>query len=104
MAYRDMQLYNLLELVDQMVPQQTGLWPACVKSVPAEEDTTLDSACSSTEDFLRRTEYCVPAGVLDARGRMVRFSDEVITRFLDKLLVYEHHLEVHFKAGLRMCL
>ena len=103
-ANRDMQLYNLLELVDQMTPQPREPQPAGLQSVPAGEDPALESACSSTDDFLRRTEYRVPVGTFDAGGRMARFSDEVITRYLDKVLVYEHHLEVHFKAGLRVCL
>ena len=41
----------------------------------------------------------VPEGVLDEDGRMEAFNNDLVIRYLDKVVVDEEGYEVVFKAG-----
>ena len=56
-------------------------------------------ACRDYDDFLNRTRYTVPDGVLDENGRMERFNNDLVIRYLDRVVVKDDGYEVAFKAG-----
>ena len=41
----------------------------------------------------------MPEGVLDENGRMERFNNDLVIRYLDRVVVQEDVYEVMFKAG-----
>ena len=57
------------------------------------------SECRNYNDFFNRTRYTVPEGVLDENGRMEAFNNDLVIRYLDKVVVKEDGYEVAFKAG-----
>ena len=61
----------------------------------AEETGT----CRDYDDFFNRTRYTVPEGVLDEDGRMERFNNDLVIRYLDRVIVKDDGYEVVFKAG-----
>lgn len=56
-------------------------------------------ACRDYSDFFNRTRYTVPEGVLDENGRMERFNNDLVIRYLDRVVVKDDSYEVTFKAG-----
>ena len=60
------------------------------------------SACADYEDFFLRTRWGMPQGLLDEHGRMRRFDDRTIVRFLRCVVVHEGFYEVVFKAGVSL--
>ena len=59
-------------------------------------------ACRDYDDFFNRTRYTVPEGVLDENGRMERFNNDLVIRYLDRVVVKEDGYEVEFKAGVKV--
>ena len=53
---------------------------------------------SGTLNF-NRTRYTVPEGVLDENGRMEAFNNDLVIRYLDRVVVKDDGYEVAFKAG-----
>ena len=66
------------------------------REVEAVEET---GACRDYDDFFSRTKYTVPEGVLDENGRMEAWGNDLVIRYLDKVVVKEDGYEVTFKAG-----
>ena len=58
--------------------------------------------CSDYDDFFRRTSYEPPAGVIDRYGKMVRYDDGVVVRYLERVDVYPDRIVVRFKAGVEV--
>ena len=52
--------------------------------------TTTSSAARGTR---------VPEGVLDENGRMESFNNDLVIRYLDRVVVKDNGYEVIFKAG-----
>lgn len=44
-------------------------------------------ACCDYDDFFNRTRYTVPEGVLDENGRMEAFNNDLVIRYLDRVVV-----------------
>ena len=44
-------------------------------------------------------KYTVPEGVLDEDGQIDAFNNNLVIRYLDKVIVKEDDYEVAFKAG-----
>jgi len=93
-ANTEVQIRLLLELVDEMVKNSLPEWMA--REAEAVEET---GACRDYDDFFNRTRYSVPEGVLDENGRMESFNNDLVIRYLDKVIVKEDGYEVVFKAG-----
>ena len=89
-----MQIKLLLELVDEMVKNSLPEWMA--REAETVEET---GACCDYDDFFSRTRYAVPEGVLDENGRMERFNNDLVIRYLDRVVVKDDGYEVVFKAG-----
>ena len=51
---------------------------------------------------ISRTRYTVPEGVLDENGRMESFNNDLVIRYLDKMIVKDDGYEVVFKAGVKV--
>ena len=94
-ANREVQIRLLLELVDEMVKNSLPEWMAR-EAQPEEEQT---GACRDYDDFFNRTRYTVPEGVLDENGRMEAFNNDLVIRYLDRVVVKDDGYEVAFKAG-----
>ena len=62
-------------------------------------ETVDDGSCRDYDDFFSRTRYTVPEGVLDENGRMVGFNNDLVIRYLDRVIVKDDGYEVVFKAG-----
>ena len=82
-------------VVDEMVK---GTLPEWMKS-GKEEETVQDGACRDYDDFFSRTKYTVPEGVLDEKGTMTGFDNDLVIRYLDRVIVHEDGYEVVFKTG-----
>lgn len=93
-ANREVQIRLLLELVDEMVKNSLPEWMA--REAEAVEET---GACRAYDDFFSRTKYTVPEGVLDENGRMEAFNNDLVIRYLDRVVVKDDGYEVAFKAG-----
>ena len=85
----------MLELVDEMVKNSLPEWMAR-EAQPEEEQT---GACRDYDDFFNRTKYTVPEGVLDENGRMEAFNNDLVIRYLDRVVVKDDGYEVAFRAG-----
>ena len=94
-ANREVQIRLLLELVDEMVKNSLPEWMAR-EAQPEEEQI---GACRDYDDFFNRTKYTVPEGVLDENGRMEAFNNDLVIRYLDRVVVKDDGYEVAFKAG-----
>ena len=46
--------------------------------------------------------YTVPKGVLDENWRMDRFNNDLVIRYLDRVVVWDDGYEVVFKAGVKV--
>ena len=64
---------------------------------PEVEET---GACRDYDDFFSRTKYTVPEGELDENGRMEAFNNDLVIRYLDRMVVKDDGYEVIFKAGM----
>lgn len=93
-ANTEVQIRLLLELVDEMVKNSLPEWMA--REAEAVEET---GACRDYDDFFSRTRYTVPEGVLDENGRMEAFNNDLVIRYLDRVVVKDDGYEVAFKAG-----
>ena len=58
-----------------------------------------DGFCRDYDDFFNRTRYTVPEGVLTEDGQMESFNNDLVIRYLDRVVVREDCYEVIFKAG-----
>ena len=94
-ANREVQIRLLLELVDEMVKNSLPDWMVEETQVEGEES----GACRDYDDFFSRTRYTVPEGVLDENGRMEAFNNDLVIRYLDRVVVKDDGYEVAFKAG-----
>ena len=94
-ANTEVQIRLLLELVDEMVKNSLPEWMAR-ETQPVGEET---GACRDYDDFFSRTRYTVPQGVLDENGRMEAFNNDLVIRYLDRVVVRDDGYEVVFKAG-----
>ena len=66
---------------------------------PEGEET---GACRDYDDFCSLTRYTVPESVLDENGRMEAFNNDLVIRYLDRVVVKEDGYEVEFKAGVKV--
>ena len=95
-ANREVQIRLLLELVDEMVKNSLPEWMA--RDVQPGEGEESGS-CRDYDDFFSRTKYTVPEGVLTEDGRMEAFNNDLVIRYLDRVVVKDDGYEVVFKAG-----
>ena len=93
-ANTEVQIRLLLELVYEMVKNSLPEWMA--REAETVEET---GACRDYDDFFSRTRYTVPEGVLDENGRMEAFNNDLVIRYLDRVVVKDDGYEVAFKAG-----
>ena len=93
-ANTEVQIRLLLELVDEMVKNSLPEW--MTREAETVEET---GACRDYDDFFRRTKYTVPEGGLDENGRMEAFNNDLVIRYLDRVVVKDDGYEVSFKAG-----
>ena len=98
-ANTEVQIRLLLELVDEMVKDSLPEWMAR-EIQPGDGKET--GACRDYDDFFSRTRYTVPEGVLDENGRMERFNNDLVIRYLDRVIVKDDGYEVIFKTGARV--
>lgn len=68
-------------------------------AIVSVKDPKETGACRDYDDFFSRTRYIVPEGVLDENGRMERFNNDLVIRYLDRVVVKDDGYEVAFKAG-----
>ena len=73
--------------------------PEWMQSFEQEGTEADDGSCRGYDDFFSRTKYTVPEGVLDENGRMERFNNDLVIRYLDRVIVKDDGYEVVFKAG-----
>ena len=66
------------------------------------QESEADGSCRDYDDFFSRTRYTVPEGVLDENGRMERFNNDLVIRYLDRVIVKDDGYEVVFKAGVKV--
>ena len=97
-ANRGVQIRLLLELVGEMV-MKTGTAPVWMGRKAENRNAEETGACRDYDNFFNRTRYTVPEGVLDENGRMEAFNNDLVIRYLDRVVVKDDGYEVVFKAG-----
>ena len=72
---------------------------ACDKS---DTETVVDGGgpCRDPDDFLQKTRYQVPEGILDGEGHITAFAYSLVTRDLKRVDISEDEIVVQFKAGI----
>lgn len=100
-ANREVQVRILLELVDQMVAAPSSAWHVLLEGT-MEKEASDSPACYDYEDFFHRTKYTVPKDILGGDGKMILFSNDLVIRYLDRIMVHDWGFEVAFKAGIEM--
>ena len=95
-ANKEVQIKILLELVEAM-RKEAGAHLPSQDAAPAAGDDGL--ACYDYDEFFRRTSYIVDEGVIGDDGKIMSFSNDMIVRYLDRVVVNEGDYEVWFKAG-----
>ena len=85
LANKGIKLRILLELIDIMDGEN-------------EADTDLP-ACFNYEDFFRRTKYRPKEGIVED-GKIRKFDDGLVVRYLDKVIVKEDRYEINLKGGI----
>ena len=86
-AVREVQIRFLLELLDEMNGEGD-----C-------EETEYPPECREVDDFFNRTRHKTDEGVI-VDGRVTRFDNDLVIRYIDKVTVLDNGLEVKFKAGI----
>ena len=86
-ANEELQTMLLLELVDEMV----GLSQRVKDETPE---------CRDYDDFFRRTQKHWDFIIVN--GKAMRFTDDMVTRYVKQINVTESGLEVIFKAGIKV--
>ena len=66
----------------------------------SEASEDYDASCSDYDEFFRRTHVDLADGMLDMMGRLVRFDDAMVLKYIDHLTVTDDGFDVIFKAGL----
>ena len=79
---------------DEMVKNSLPEWMS--REAEAVEET---GACRDCDEFFNRTRYKVPEVVLTDDGRMEVFNNDLVIRYLDRVVVKDDGYEVAFKAG-----
>ena len=110
---RELQIRLLLELVDEMeaVAKRCRDLFGTVEDVQRDaklshlrepDMTTAEYApsCSDYDEFFRRTHVDLADGMLDMMGRLVKFDDAMVLKYIDHLTVTDDGFDVIFKAGL----
>ena len=57
-----------------------------------------DGACADEDEFFRLTMPTYPEGVI-VDGRVEQFDNEMVIRYLDRVVVNDQNYEVRFKGG-----
>ena len=72
---------------------------ACDKS---DTETVVDGGgpCGDPDDFLQKTRYQVPEGILDGEGHITAFAYSLVTRYLKRVEIFEDEIVVQSKAGI----
>ena len=69
--------------------------------VEAEEKETYDSpACRDYEEFFHRTRQRMDEEIFSKEGKVIQFSDAMVTRYLERMTVCYDAYEIEFKCGL----
>ena len=87
-ASQELQIRFLLELLDEMK-----------LDLDEREEPELHGACYDYDDFFRWTKHSVPDGLI-LNGRITRFDNDLVIRYLENVTVLENGFEVKFKAGI----
>lgn len=103
-ANREIQIRILLELVDAMRREAGAKLPTDTRSSFSYENGVDNhnaddaAACYDYEEFFRRTSY-IDSGIIGDDGKIMCCSNDLIIRYLEKVVVNEDGYEVWFKAG-----
>lgn len=65
----------------------------------SEAPAEREASCTDYDEFFRRTHIDLPKGVLDMMGRLVKFDDAMVLKYVDHLTVTDDGFDVRFKAG-----
>lgn len=101
---RELQIRLLLEFTDYMAElaargreeDLTGLSPA------EQPPPSYAPACRDYDEFFVRTHKTPPNGIFDAYGRVKKFNDDMVVRYIDHITVIDDGFDVHFKVGVKL--
>lgn len=112
-SYRELQIRLLLELVDEMETAAKRCRDLFGTAEDIQRDAKLSHlrepdmttaeyapSCSDYDEFFRRTHVDLADGMLDMMGKVVRFDDAMVLKYIDHLTVTDDGFDVIFKAGL----
>ena len=97
-ANKEVQIRLLLELVDSMKEAREARYGMPKKGTKTEMEES--PACFDSEDFFRRTKYTPESGILGEDGKVQRFSNDMVIRYLESIDVQEDGYAIHLKAGI----
>ena len=87
-ANNEVQIRILLELIDIMAEKNNGA------------EVYDSAACYDYDEFFRRTRFVPDEGVLGNDGRIRKFSDDMVIRYLKSVTIQDDAYEVYFKCGI----
>ncbi len=108
-ALEETQIRFLLELMDTMdgkfrkgirVRNQYGQNYNTSHTEGDKPEAVYSPACFDAEEFYTRTRHDIPESIMDAKGRMAVFDNELVTRYVDLITVQDYGYDIHFRAGL----
>ena len=112
-SYRELQIRLLLELVDEMETAAKRCRDLFGTAEDVQRDAKLSHlrepdmttaeyapSCSDYDEFFRRTHVDLADGMLDMMGKVVRFDDAMVLKYIDHLTVTDDGFDVIFKAGI----
>jgi len=100
-ANRELRVRFLLELIETMARAWSLTWRDGEASGEPEPRQT-PAACADYEQFFRVTRYVPADGVFDAAGRVARYDDDLVVRFVECVVVEDGAYQVRFKAGIHV--
>ncbi len=95
-SHQEVRVRLLLELIDTMKEKHDESYGIFHE----KEEDSGEAACYDYDEFFRRTRMELEDGVLDKEGRLTGFYDDLISRYIDTVLVLDDGYEVNFRAGL----
>lgn len=99
----------LLELMGSMarkyrkgivVRDRYGVYYGDYQPMVNEEEISPQPACYDVDEFFEWTRHDPPESLMDSKGKMVAFNNDLVIRHIDLITVQDRGYDIHFKAGI----
>ena len=103
-ANKEVHLRFLLELIEMLEPITTPSFDGrtrdgCGGRVTVKRTEHEPGACADEDEFFRLTRPLYPEGLI-VDGRVMLYDNEMVIRYLDRVVVNDQNYEVQLKGGI----